>query len=132
MQVTYDMVDDVLRVWNGQKAADGSSLLREFGTAVYLGTVDGHDVVGFEVIGASAYLPFGLGYDAESDTLTVGETTDDPDLVTENGDFIGYWEVDVLEPDRFRDPIGVAIRRVSEHLAPVLAALPQPLEIVKH
>ena len=126
MQVTYDAVDDVLRVWNGQKAADGSSLLREFGTAVYLGTVDGHDVVGFEVMGATAYLPFERGYDAASDTLTIGEMTDDPDLVTENGDFIGYWEVDEQTPDGFRDPIGVAIRRASVHLAPAIGALPQP------
>ncbi len=132
MRVTYDPEVDALRVWTGQKAVDGTSLEREFGTAVYLGTADGHDVVGFEVLGASVYLPLGLGYDVESDTLTIGETTDAPGLVTENGDFVGYWEVDEHEPDGFRNAIGVAIRRASEHLLPALATLPQPLEVIKH
>ena len=130
MKATYDVESDVLRVYSGQRSAEGASFLRGPDAAVFLGTEGGHDVVGFLVLGASAYLPLGEGYDAGSDTLTIGETTDVPELVTENGDFIGYWEVDVLEPDGFRDPIGVAIRRASEHLAPVLAALQQPLEIV--
>ena len=109
MRVTYDKEVDGLRVWNGQEALDGASLLREFGTAVYQGSEDGYEVVGFEVLGATVYLPFGRGYDADSNTLTIGDTTDDPDLVTENGDFIGYWEVDQEEPDGFWNPVGVAL-----------------------
>ena len=131
MRVSYDTENDVLRVWNGQKVADTASLLRGPDAAVDLGTHAGHDVVGFLVIGASAFLPFRVGYDVESDTLTIGETKDDPDLVTENGDLIGYWEIDEVEPDSFMDPVGFAIRRASEHLAPAIGALPQPLEVRK-
>lgn len=125
MQATYDAEVDVLRVWNGQEIADTASLLRGPDAAVHLGTLEGHDVVGFLVIGASAYLPFGLGYDADNDILTIGEVPDDPTLTTENGDLVGYWEVDEQEPDGFRDPIGLAIRRASKHLAPALASLLQ-------
>ena len=129
MQATYDAESNVLRVWNGQPIADTASLLRGPDAAVHLGTQGGHDVVGFLVVGASAHLRFEVGYDATSDVLTIGDTVDDPLLTTENGDLLGYWEVDEQEPDGFRDPVGVAIRHASKHLAPAIAALPQPLDI---
>ena len=131
MKITYDAEEDIIRVWSGKKVACASSLQSDFGTAVYMGDPDGHDVMGFEILGATAYLPLGPGYDANSDTLVIGETTDDPDLVTENGDFIGYWEMVVLERDEFRAPIGVALRRASVHLSTVLSAFPQPSEIIE-
>lgn len=131
MQATYDIEGNVLRVWSGEPIRDTASLLRGPDAAVHLGTQEGHDVVGFLVIGASSYLRFSSGYDADSDTLTIGETTDDPELVSENGDLVGYWEVDVQEPDGFRDPVGVAIRRASEHLAPAIAALPRCISPVE-
>ena len=121
MKVIYDQAVDVLRIIGGQPVADTASLLRGPDVAVDLATYDGHDVIGFTVIGASAYLPLGLGYDAQSDTLTIGETTDDPALITENGDFIGYWQVGANEPNGFRDPIGVALRQASRYLESVIA-----------
>ena len=121
MQVIYDQEADVLRIVNGQPISDTASLLRGPDVAVDVATFNGHDVIGFTVIGASAYLPLGLGYDAKSDILTIGETTDDPELITENGDFVGYWAALNPEPDGFRDPIGVALRQASKYLAPVLA-----------
>ena len=123
MRVTYDPEVDALKVWTGQKSTDGTSLEREFGTALYLGTEGGHDIVGFEVLGARAYLPLKRGYDAASDILIIGEVTEDPELITENGDLVAYWEVDALEQDGFRNAIGVAIRNASKHLAPAIAAL---------
>ena len=60
-----------------------------------------------------------LAHFADTDTLTVGATTDDPTLVTENGDLIGYWERDVDDPNGIADPIGFALRRASEHLASI-------------
>ena len=129
MRVVYDKEADVLRIINGQPAADTASFLRGPDAAVDLATFDGHDIVGIIIIGASAYLPLGLGYDAGSDILTIGESTNDPAFMTENGDFVGYWEMDEAEPDGFRHPVGVAIRRASAHLAKVISALPQPLDI---
>ena len=90
---------------------------------VDLATEDGHDIVGLGVLCASLYLPLGRkGYDAETDTLLMGDSTSDPVLITENDDFIGYWKVDEDYPDGFLDPIGVAVKRASVHLADVMAA----------
>ena len=127
--VTAGPADDVLRIRNGQQIADTAGFLRGPDVAVHLGTMKGHDVVGLVVIGASAYLPLALGYDAESDVLTIGETTEARALMTENDDFVGYWQVDEEDPDGFRHPIAVAIRRASVHLAKVVAALPQSPDI---
>jgi hypothetical protein len=121
MRIRYYQDADVLRVTTDQTPADGASLLYEADIAVELATEDGHDIVGLIVMGASAYLPLGLGYDADADTLLFGTATSDPAMITENGDIVGYWQVDDEEPDSFRDPIGVAIRKASKHLAEVLS-----------
>ena len=77
---------------------------------------------GIEVSGASAFLPLGKkGYDAATDTLTFGESTDVSKLITENGDFVGYWVEDPHDPDD-AIPIGVALRRASKYLSPLSAA----------
>ncbi len=126
MRASYDAQVRVLQVLNGQTVEVSASLIRGPDAAVHLGTHDGHDIVGFLVVGGSAFLPLGKrGYDPDTDTLTIGTATDDPDLVTENGDFIGYWEVDKLDAKGFRDSIGVALRNASVHLAPVLASFPE-------
>ena len=113
--VTYDKKVDVLRVTSDQVGKTSAGLLRGPDAAVDLATEDGYDVVGLEVIGASALFPHGRGYDAKTDTLTIGETSADPQLTTENGDFVGYWEA--ADPGEIRDPIGVALRHASRHLA---------------
>ena len=123
MRVMYYGQDDVLYMEDGRSHVVGSELLRNPGTVVHLTTEDGHDISAVTVLGASAYLPLGVGYDAESDTLTIGETTEAPSLAIEAGDFVGYWEIDELWPDGFREPIGVALRQASKHLATVLEAL---------
>jgi hypothetical protein len=117
MRVNFDREANVLNITSGTPVATAASLLDDPGVAVELATAEGHDIVGLIVIGASAYLPLGLGYDSKTDTLLLGKKTDDPDLVTVCGDFVGFWQVDELEPDGFRDPIGVAIRQASVHLA---------------
>ena len=130
MRVSYDEKDDVPHMTTGQRAATCAGLLSATDdVALELATSDGHDVIGIIAVGASGYFSPWKGYDAERDILTIGKTTDDPDLITENGDFVGYWQTDEEEPDGFRHPVGVAIRRASVHLAKVLDALPQPLDI---
>lgn len=116
--VTYDRKVDVLRVTSEQTGKTSAGLLRGPDAAVDLATADGYEVVGLEVIGASALFQPGPGYDARTDTLIIGETCDDPDLTTENGDFVGYWET--ASPGETRDPIGVALRHASRHLAELI------------
>ena len=117
MRVSYDQLANVLRVTTDTPATTAASLLDDPGIAVELATADGHEIVGLIVMGASAYIPFGKAYNAESDTLFIGRKTGDPKLTTENGDIIGYWKVDEDDPDGFRDPIGIAITQASKHLA---------------
>ena len=69
-------------------------------------------------MGAKAYLPLGkAGYDPENDTLTLGRTAGDAEVIAENGDIVTYWHH--LPGFSVMDPIGVTIRRASEHLAEV-------------
>ncbi len=117
MLVTYDQQANVLRVTTDTPAATAASLLDDPGIAVELATPDGHDIVGLIVMGASAYIPFGKAYNADTDTLFIGRKTGDPKLTTENGDIVGFWQMDEDDPDGFRDPIGIAIRQASKHFA---------------
>ena len=124
MRVRYDHKEDILRLITETPDATSASLLDDPGIAVELATEDGHEIVGVTVLGMSAYLPLGnRGYDAETDTLTMGRTAADPELITRNGDLVGYWQVDKCDADGFRDPIGVAIKRASVHLASVSAKM---------
>ena len=124
MRVRYDREVDILSVVTDTPEAICASLLDGPDIAVSLATEDGHDIVGLEVLGASAFIPLGkLGYDADTDVLTMGRTSQDPELITENGDLVAYWQVDEEDPDGFRDPTGVAIKRASVHLKAVSAQL---------
>ncbi len=124
MRIIYDHEVNVLRVITETPDAVSASLLDDPGIAIDLATEEGHEIVGITVMGASAYIPLGnRGYDAQTDTLTMGRTTDDPDLITENGDLVAYWQVDEEDSEGFGDPIGVAVRRASVHLAKVSAEL---------
>ena len=99
-QAEYDPEGDVLHLFTGETPATASSLVDQDDVAVQIATEDGHDLVGIIVIGVSAYLPLGKrGYNVETDTLTLGTVVEDPALVTENGDLMGYWQVDEDEPD---------------------------------
>ena len=115
LRILYDKNVDVLRLLTGEKGETSSSLVDLPEVVVDLAQEEGHHVVGLEVLGAAAYLPLGKrGYNPGEDTLTLGETAGDPTLVTENGDIVTYWRE--LPNDPVMDPIGVTIRRASEHL----------------
>ena len=120
----YDPEVDGLRVTTNVGGATSASLLYNSDIVVDLVTQDGHDIIGLGVLCASLYLPLGKkGYDAKSDTLLMGDSTSDQALITENWDFIGYWKVFEGDPDGFRDPVGVAIKNASVHLAELDTAL---------
>ena len=119
MKANYDVEADVLSLTTGIEPATSASLLDDPDIVVDLAEADGHDIVGLAVMWASAYLTLKKGYDPETDTLLLGTKNAQPHLVTEHGDFIGYWQVDEDEPDSFMDPVGVLIRNASKHLAQV-------------
>ena len=141
LRVSYDQEFNILDLDTGERCSDGASLLAPAlsGIAVLIKTDGGHDVAGLIVMGASACLsphfarketgqPFPLveppisTYDPETDTLTLGFTTDDPALITQDNDYlIAYWQQNPDYPDDFNDPIGVSLLNASKHLSPFFA-----------
>ena len=120
MRVRYDQKVDALRITTGTPEAISESLWDavHHDIVIDLAAEDSCDIVGLDVMRASVYLPLGKkGYDPESDTLLMGRATSEPELITKNGDIVGYWQIDDDNPDGIPNPIGVAIKRASVHLA---------------
>ena len=93
-----------------------SHLEDDLDVLVCLGSDEGTHVVGLEVMAASFYLPLGKrGYDADADTLTLGDVPAAPAKTTENADIITYWQPDNYDCMSLT-PVAVTIRRASEHL----------------
>ena len=120
MRVRYDKEVDALRITTGTPESVSESLwdTEHHDIVVDLASEDSCEIVGLDVMWASVYLPLGKkGYDPGADTLLMGRSTCDPSLITENGDIVGYWQMDEDNPDGIPNPIGVAIKRASIHLA---------------
>ena len=68
-------------------------------------------------------------YDPETDTLTWGTTTDDPEMVSQTGDLTAYWQLDLClsEADEpFFDPMGLSLGNASKHLSPWFVPVEPP------
>ena len=119
MQAHYDPEVDVLRLTNGEPVAVSEELI-DHSVVVELGSEGGHDIIGLIIMGASAYFPFGNTYDQQRDILTFGDPAGDAVTVKDSGEFVGYWQPDEYCPDQVIVPVGVAVKRASQHLADVL------------
>ena len=117
MSVHYDRDADILHLTTERASETGASLLDDPGVVLDLATADGHEIVGLLLMGASAYIPLGQGYDRTTDTLLLGRNSGPSLVTTETGDFVGYWRRDQDDPDGIMDPVGVALRRASRHIA---------------
>ena len=133
MQVSYYPDDDVLILIASSQGGGGGTLRDDFGVIF---VIDGEDegdenVTRVDVHGATRFLPLDTerGYDADTDTLTLGDKPDADYRVVDNGDFVSYrqWFDDGSE----WDVVAVDLRRASVHLAPVLAARPRPAPVGK-
>ena len=80
-------------------------------------------------IAPTRFLPLDAerSYDPDTDTLTLGDKPDADYRVVDNGDFVSYrqWFDDGSE----WDVVALDLRRASVHLAPAIAALPQPAPV---
>ena len=111
---SYDTAHGTLRMSTGQP----STTFEDLGGDVYkFVELNGDDrgVIGIVVQHAEPYVALEKGYDAVMDTLTIGKTTDNPNLISENGDFVGYWQPETGDPHSL-EPIGVTLRNASQHL----------------
>ena len=136
LRVSHDQEVDVLYLRACQGAPDGTTLDDPAlsGIAALIGTFEGYDIVGLIIQGAAhcLYPPFVLNhgnppaagggsrlcrYDADTDTLTLGFTAADPELITQdNAYLVGYWQRDPEDADYF-PLIGVSLLNASKHLA---------------
>lgn len=146
LQVSYDQESDILSLDTGERCFDGASLLAPevSGIAALIKTDGGYDVAGLIVMGAASCLsphfarkgtgqpvplvkPSISTYDPATDTLTLGFTTDDPALITQDNDYlIAYWQPDPEDAADFADPIGVSLLNAAKHLAPFFERVEPP------
>ena len=88
MKAVYEKQDDLLYLSYGVRAKDGASLEDDPGVMLDMGTDGGCDIVAVTIMGAASW--FNKGFDEASDKWLIGDTTDDLEMVTINGDFVGY------------------------------------------
>ena len=125
MQVKYFPEDDIVEVFvSRSKDGDGAALRDYFGVILAFAEAGSEDITGVDIIGISQWLPLCAenGYDAATDTLTLGDKPAADYRVVDNGDFVSYrqWFDDGSE----WDILAVDLRNASVHLAEVIAAPP--------
>ena len=129
MKVKYYAEDDALLIIANEQGRSGGTLRDDF--RVILDFVDegSEDVTRIDILDVSRFLPLDAerGYDADSDTLTLGDKPFTDYRVVDNGDFVSYrqWFDDGSE----WDVVALDLRRASAHLAPAIAALAHPIPV---
>ena len=128
MRVKYYAEDDAMVIEAFRGGCSGGALRDDFGVILNFADEGSEDVTRIDILNVSWFLPLSAerGYDADTDTLTLGDKPDaDADYrVVDNGDFVSYrqWFDDGSE----WDIVAVDLRQASKYLAPALAALSRP------
>ncbi len=132
LKVSYDQEFGIFWIRSDQRSGMSTSLITDVNLVIDMPSEQSCQVVGLEVHGIEAYLPLGkLSYCTETDTLTFGSEVETATVAEENGDFVGYWRPDEDYPDDAMEAVAVDLRNASKHLAPVIAALPGTLNIIR-
>ena len=129
MQVKYYDEDDALIVIGTPGGRSGAALRDDWTIILTLADEGSELITRLTVLHATDFLPLDAerGYDAGTDTLTLGDKPDADYRAVDNGDFVGYWQE--CDGGRYWDIVAVDLRRASVHLAPVMAAWPQPASV---
>ena len=129
MEANYYVEDDTLVLTANPRGRSGGALRDDFGIILTFVDEDSEDITRMRVLHITDFLPLGpeRGYDADTDTLTLGDKPEADCRAVENGDFVGYWQE--CDGGRYWDVVAVDLRRASVHLAPAIAALPQPAPV---
>ena len=129
MQVKYYPEDDALIMDISRGGCSGATLRDDFGVILVFESEGDENIARVRMLHVSDYLPLDAdrGYDAQTDTLTLGDKPTADYRVVDNGDFVSYrkWFDDGSE----WDVVALDLRRASVHLAPALAALSQPTPV---
>ena len=128
MRVSHYPEDDALIMTATRGGCSGGTLRDDFRVILTFLSENSEDVTRINILDVNRFLPLSAerGYDADTDTLTLGDKPDaDADYrVVDNGDFVSYrqWFDDGSE----WDIVAVDLRQASKYLAPALAARSQP------
>ena len=128
MRVRYYAEDDALIIIANPLGLSGGTLRDDFGVILDFVDESSEDVTRIDILDVSRFLPLSAepGYDADADTLTLGDKPDaDADYrVVDNGDFVSYrqWFDDGSQ----WDVVALDLRQASKYLAPAIAASSQP------
>ena len=127
MQVKYfEETDSVIIEAPGEyKRGSGGSLRDDLDVTVGYASPDSDEVVDVDIFGVSHFLPLRAerGYDAATDTLTLGDKPAAGYRTVESGDFVSYLQ---WEEGGYWDLVALDLRQASRHLAPAIAAQPAP------
>ena len=127
MQVKYfKQTDSVIIEAPGEYArGSGGSLRDDLDVNVGYASPGSDEVVDVDIFGVSHFLPLRpeRGYDAATDTLTLGEKPAANYRIVESGDFVSYLQ---WEEGGYWDLVALDLRQASRHLAPAIAAQPTP------
>ena len=125
MRVKYYEEDDVAVLTARSEYADGSTLRDDLGVILTYASEDTEEVTEIDIFGVSRFLPLSAerGYDADTDTLTLGDKPNADYRVVDDGPFVSYrqWFDDGSE----WDVVALDVRQASKHMAKVAAAMPQ-------
>ena len=128
MQTRYYAEDDALVISGTRSGRSGAALRDDFGVILDLADEGSEDVTRIDILNVSWFLPLSAerGYDADTDTLTLGDKPDaDADYrVVDNGDFVSYRQW--FDDGSGWDIVAVDLRQASKYLAPARAAPAQP------
>ena len=129
MKVKYYAEDDALIIIANGRGRSGGTVRDDFRVILDFADEGSEDVTRIDILDVSRFLPLRAerGYDAETETLTLGDKPDADFRVVDNGDFVSYrqWFDDGSE----WDVVAVDLQQASAHPAPVLATLPQPMPV---
>ena len=129
MQVNYYSEDDALIITATPGGRSGGTLREDFRVILTFEDEEVENVTRLRVLDATRFLPLDpeRGYDADTDTLTLGDKPDADYRVVDNGDFVSYWQW--FDDGSEWDVVALDLRRASVHLAPAIAALAQPAPV---
>ena len=130
LRIHYSPEDDIVMLYTAEEGEGSYDVEGHHWSRVILPSGGGYKPVALEVMFASDLMPLetNAGYCAKTDTLVIGDGKASTTLVEENGDLTAYWLPEEDAPDDL-SLVGVALRRASAHLAPVIAARTQPRDI---
>ena len=125
MRIRYYADEDVVDLTASDfEVGSGATLRDDFRVILTFVREGSEDVSQIDILDVSRFLPLCVerGYDAATDTLTLGFKPNSDFRVVDNGEFVSYrqWFDDGSE----WDVVALDLRHASKHLAQPIAALP--------